>query len=62
MALAMAGFRSRQLLPLGAYPVLLTAHCPPARMPIQLYDSLERKLKSLAPSHPDGVFQANHEI
>ena len=26
-------------------------------MPIQLYDSLERKLKPLAPSHPDGVYR-----
>ena len=26
-------------------------------MPIQLFDSLERKLKPLAPSHPDGVFR-----
>lgn len=26
-------------------------------MPIQLYDSLERKLKPLAPSQPDGVFR-----
>ena len=26
-------------------------------MPIQLFDSLERKLKSLAPSHTDGVFR-----
>lgn len=26
-------------------------------MSIQLYDSLERKLKPLAPSHPDGVFR-----
>jgi cysteinyl-tRNA synthetase len=26
-------------------------------MAIQLYDSLERKLKPLAPSHPDGVFR-----
>jgi len=26
-------------------------------MPIQLYDSLTRKLKPLAPSHPDGVFR-----
>jgi cysteinyl-tRNA synthetase len=26
-------------------------------MPIQLFDSLERKLKPLAPSHPDGVYR-----
>jgi cysteinyl-tRNA synthetase len=26
-------------------------------MPIHLYDSLERKLKPLAPSHPDGVYR-----
>jgi cysteinyl-tRNA synthetase len=26
-------------------------------MPIQLYDSLERKLKPLVPSHPDGVYR-----
>jgi cysteinyl-tRNA synthetase len=26
-------------------------------MPIQLYDSLERKLKPLAPSHPDGIYR-----
>ncbi|MSU25600.1 MAG: cysteine--tRNA ligase [Opitutus sp.] len=26
-------------------------------MPIQLFDSLERKLKPLAPAHPDGVFR-----
>ncbi len=26
-------------------------------MPIQLFDSLERRLKPLAPSHPDGVFR-----
>ena len=26
-------------------------------MPIQLYDSLTRKLKPLAPSQPDGVFR-----
>ena len=26
-------------------------------MPIQLFDSLERKLKPLAPSQPDGVFR-----
>lgn len=26
-------------------------------MPIHLYDSLERKLKPLAPSHPDGIYR-----